>query len=44
MVSQPNIMAEAIDEIPKGTTVDIIEKQGDFYKVRYNDKEGTCKG
>jgi peptidoglycan hydrolase-like protein with peptidoglycan-binding domain len=40
MVSKASVLAEAIDEIPKGTTVDIIEKQGDFYKVRYNDKEG----
>jgi len=40
MLSQASIVADTIDEIPKGSTVDIIEKQNNFYKVRYNGKEG----
>jgi peptidoglycan hydrolase-like protein with peptidoglycan-binding domain len=40
LLDQPSVMANSLYEIPKGTTINIILKQDNFYKVSFKDAEG----
>lgn len=40
VLNKPSIMGDAIGNLSPGTTVDILEKQEKFYKIKYQDKEG----
>ncbi len=37
---RPNINSRVIDSIPNGTTVEVLDCEGKWYKVLYNGKEG----
>lgn len=38
--SAPSAQSEALDRLPNGTTVEVLEDQGSWYKIRYNGKIG----
>lgn len=40
LVAEASVMADKLDDVPKGASVDIIGAQDNFLKVRYNGKEG----
>ncbi len=40
LVSEPSVMAETTMEVPRGVVVDLLAVQGNFYKIRFNGKEG----
>lgn len=37
---EPNTSCETLEHIPEGTTLEVIEKTGIWYKVSYNEKTG----
>ena len=40
LVNEPSVMAETMMEVPRGVVVDLLAVQGNFYRVRFNGKEG----
>ena len=38
----PSMKAVILDRIDKGTVVDLLEKRGDWYLIRYGSKRGWC--
>jgi peptidoglycan hydrolase-like protein with peptidoglycan-binding domain len=40
LLSEPSVMADNLENIPKGALVDVIAELEGFYKVSYNGKEG----